>query len=158
MYRYAISFLKARGFDQYEISNFALTGYRCSHNINYWDRSPYTGLGPSAVSYRDGSREENVRDVREYIRCVEDGRTVVASKERLSSEASARETAAVKIRTMDGINLKWFREMTGFDLLGLEAGPVKRLYEEGLIECNAKDVRLTQKGILFCDIVSSAFV
>ena len=158
MYKYAIAFLEDNGFKQYEISNFAHTGYQCKHNLNYWEGNPYVGVGPSAVSYLEGSREENIKDVKEYVRCVADGRSPVLSREKLTPSMSARETAAVKIRTKEGINLKWFKEKTGFDFMDLEKDSVRKLAEDGLIEYNKKHVRLTKKGILFCDIVSSAFV
>ena len=158
MYEYAIAYLEDNGFKQYEISNFALDGYQCRHNLNYWRFIPYRGVGPSAVSYEESSREENVADVNEYARKVLDGESPVASREKLSSEGRAREAAAVKIRTIEGVDFEWFKENTGFDFLSLEKEAVRRLEEDGLIECADRSVRLTRRGILLCDIVSGAFL
>lgn len=121
------------------------------------------GLGPSAVSYIDGKREENMPDILEYIKKAPSGRSVTVFSEKLSGIASAKETAAVKIRTMEGIALKWFKDKTGLDFLKLEEGALPRLLEERLIRyVMDKGVRsgvaLTRKGILFCDIVSGAFL
>jgi oxygen-independent coproporphyrinogen-3 oxidase len=163
MYKYAMDFLPDRGFKQYEISNFAKDGFLCRHNLAYWNNNPYLGVGPSAVSYKEVTREENIPRVIDYIRRAKAGGTVVSSGERLDDLTCAKETAALKIRTMEGINFGWFRRKTGFDFLELEKGALRRLLEDGLIKYikNGHDfsgVRLSPRGILFCDIVSSAFL
>lgn len=175
MYKHAISYLKDSGFKQYEISNFARDGCQCRHNINYWDAVSYKGLGPSAVSYDGQTREENVADLAEYISRSESGKSTVEFSERLSPEDRAKETAAFKIRTMDGIDMEWFERKTGFPFFELEGDAVHKLAEDGLIEFiyrfpspawpprdghagDGSGVRLTPKGILLCDIVSIAFL
>jgi oxygen-independent coproporphyrinogen-3 oxidase len=163
MYITAISFLADKGFEQYEISNFSRPGFRCQHNYAYWNNDTYTGLGPSAVSYAGGVRSENVPDISGYIGSVEAGMSPAGSSEKLSAEDSARETAALKIRTIEGIGFDWFRKKTGFGLPELESKSLPKLIADGLIEETgfgpaASGVRLTRKGILFCDTVSSAFL
>jgi oxygen-independent coproporphyrinogen-3 oxidase len=56
MYDHVIDFLQGRGFEHYEISNFALPGFRCLHNLNYWDRGEYIGAGAGAHSFIEGVR------------------------------------------------------------------------------------------------------
>jgi len=163
MYELAISYLADKSFAQYEISNFSRRGSSCKHNYTYWNNDPYTGLGPSAVSYADGVRTENLSDVSEYVDKVRAGLRPIGSSEKLSPEDRAKETAAVKIRTMDGIDLDWFRKKTGFELPLLAREVLPRLIEDGLIEETRSGlaviaVRLTSRGILFCDTVSSAFL
>jgi oxygen-independent coproporphyrinogen-3 oxidase len=163
MYDLAISYLADKGFAQYEISNFSKPGFRCKHNYAYWNNDPYTGLGPSAVSYADGVRRENIPDVSGYIDKVRSGLEPIGSSEKLSPEEAAKETAAVKIRTIEGIGFDWFRKKTLFDLPDLERKVLPKLIADGLIEQSkagpaALGVRLTRKGILFCDTVSSAFL
>ena len=163
MYEYAMDYLPEKGFKQYEISNFSKDGLACRHNLSYWNNDPYIGLGASAVSYIGGRREENMPDISGYIKRVKTGHTAIASSERLDKVRRAGETAAVKIRTMEGIDFGWFRIKTGLDFLKLEEEALPRLLEEGLIEYTADKgvragVRLTRRGILFCDIVSSAFL
>ena len=163
MYNLAISYLAAKGFAQYEISNFSKPGFSCKHNYTYWNNDPYAGLGPSAVSYADGVRIENIPDVSGYIDRVRSGVRPVGSHEKLLPEDRAKETAAVKIRTMEGIGFDWFRKKTLFDLPDLEREALPKLIADGLVEYNLinsvfEGVRLTPKGILFCDTVSSAFL
>ncbi len=163
MYKLAISYLADKGFAQYEISNFSKPGYICKHNYTYWNNDPYIGVGSSAVSYADGVRSENIHDVSDYIDKVNAGLDTTVSSEKLSPQEMAKETAAVKIRTMDGIDLDWFRKKTGFELPLLEREALSGLIEDGLIEekksgLSVVAIRLTSKGILFCDTVSSAFL
>jgi oxygen-independent coproporphyrinogen III oxidase len=160
MYGYTLDYLPGQGFEHYEVSNFAKRGHRCRHNLNYWNNDPYIGLGASAVSYLDGIRKTNVPDIKEYIKKVNDGEDPAASSEKLPDIDRAKETAAVKIRTKEGIGFGWFAEKTGFDFCGLEKDVLPALVEKGLIEYNKKNkhrsgTRLTKKGFLFSDTVSS---
>ncbi|MFA5144140.1 MAG: radical SAM family heme chaperone HemW [Candidatus Omnitrophota bacterium] len=163
MYGAAIDLLSLRGFKQYEVSNFAKGGYESKHNRNYWDNNSYIGLGPSAVSYLDGERSRNVSDIKEYAERSGAGKPLAESSERLSPIRSAKETAAVKIRTKDGIDFDWFDRRTGFDFLKLENKALPKLLEEGLIKYKkynniSAGVCLKRKGFLFCDTVSSALL
>ena len=160
MYSYAMSFLPERGFAHYEVSNFAKEGYACRHNLNYWENREYIGIGASAVSYLDGVRKRSLPDVNEYIKRASSGASTAISSERLAGERKARETAAVKIRTAEGINFRWFRDVTGFDLMELEPDAMRKLSEAGLIKFGMSKGRrtgisLTKRGFLFCDTVSS---
>ncbi|MFA5164235.1 MAG: radical SAM family heme chaperone HemW [Candidatus Omnitrophota bacterium] len=160
MYSYAMDFLPKRGFGHYEVSNFAKKGYACRHNINYWENNEYIGLGASAVTYCGGDRMRYIPDVKEYIEKVSSGGRAFVSSERLIGERKARETAAVKIRTAEGINFRRFREKTGCDLMKLEPGAIRKLCEAGLVRFTKSKGRktgiaLTKRGFLFCDTVSS---
>lgn len=163
MYEAAIDSLALRGFKQYEVSNFAKVGFECAHNMNYWQNNPYIGLGASAVSYLDGRRSKNVSDVKEYIRRYGSGRDLAESSEKLSPMRRAKETAALKIRTRDGIDFGWFKDKTGYDFCELEKKALPKLIENGLIKYKkngdkAIGIALKRKGFLFCDIVSSALL
>ncbi len=163
MYECAIETLSVRGFKQYEVSNFAKEGFRCLHNIRYWNNEPYMGLGASAVSYIDGVRTKNVASVSAYIERFNDNSFLIESSEKLSPLRRAKETAAIKIRTKDGIDFKWFKDKTGFDFQELECKVLRSLIEDGLIKYKKEGnipsgVALKRKGFLFCDTVSSALL
>ncbi len=162
MYEMAIDTLALRGLKQYEVSNFALAGFESKHNMHYWENNPYFGLGPSAVSYIDGVRAKNIADLKEYINRFNSGKSLTNRSEKLSPLKSAKETAAVKIRTKDGIDFDWFKAKTGFDFLELEKNALSRLLEDRLIKYKREGERQTgiclkRKGFLFCDTVSSVF-
>ena len=169
MYKGAITYLSRNGFRHYEISNFAKPGFESKHNMSYWQGNPYLGLGPSAVSFTEGipagtgKREKNVSDIAEYIDRVNRGRSPVVYKESLSGVRRAKELAAIKIRTKEGIDFDWFRQRCGFDFAALEEQALKNLISSGFIKYRKKKgqnigVYLTNKGFLFADTVSSAFV
>lgn len=166
LYQYMISYLPDKGYSHYEVSNFAKPGFECSHNLNYWDNNPYIGIGPSAVSYVDGTRYENARGIEEYIDRYEKGVDLAVYREKLPPVRMAKETAAVKIRTSAGIDYRWFKDKTGFDLEDImEKGGLEELYKDGLLEYKRNSatkeitgVELTEKGFLFSDTVSSAFL
>ncbi|MCM8786572.1 MAG: radical SAM family heme chaperone HemW [Candidatus Omnitrophica bacterium] len=168
MYKFAINFLEKNGFCQYEISNFAKRNYFCQHNINYWENNPYTGLGPSAFSYNDGVRAKNISCLKEYIEKVKKNENFIAFSEKLKPIRRAKETASLKIRTIEGIDFDWFYKKTGFDFLVLEKEALRMLIKNRLIRyriCNdpAKNklkvgICLTKKGLLFSDTVSAALL
>jgi len=160
MYEAAIEELALRGFKQYEVSNFAKPGFESRHNMNYWDNSSYLGLGASAFSYDGQTRSRGVADACEYTKLILSGKDVIEFSEKLPPERRARETAAVKIRTKEGIDFNWFKEKTGYDLKDLEKKAIPKLIDEGLIKYTRdKDditgISLKRKGFLFCDTVSS---
>lgn len=166
MYQYAMFYLPGKGFNHYEVSNFSKPGFECRHNLNYWDNNSYIGLGPSAVSYIKGVRSENVRDAEEYIDRYEKGVSIIAYSENLSGVRMAKETAAVKIRTKQGIDYGWFKIKTGFDFDDiLEKGGLDELFKDNLLEHRIDKatrekagIMLTEKGFLFSDTVSAAFL
>jgi len=163
MYEAAIELLSLRGFKQYEVSNFARGGFECRHNLAYWENNPYVGLGASAASYIEGVRSKFVSDVKGYIRRFKEARSLVESSEKLKPIKRAKETAAIKIRTKEGIDFEWFKGKTGYDFCGLERKALPKLIEDGLIKYK-KDgdspvgIVLKRKGFLFCDTVSSALL
>ena len=163
MYEMAIDLLGLRGIKQYEVSNFAKDGFECRHNQNYWENNSYIGLGPSAVSYMDGVRTKNISDVKEYVKRFERGDKLAESSEKLSPIRRAKETAAIKIRTKDGIDFGWFKDKTGFDFEKLEKGALKELIEQDLIKYKEENnihsgIALKRRGFLFCDTVSSTLL
>ena len=163
MFETAIDTLAIGGFKQYEVSNFAKPGFECRHNLNYWENSPYIGLGASAVSYLNGVRSKNISDIGQFIRRFEKGKDLSASSEKLSPVRRAKETAAVKIRTSSGIDFKWFKDKTGYDFCGLEKKAIPGLLGNGLVKYIkigdlATGIVLKRRGLLLCDTVSSALL
>jgi oxygen-independent coproporphyrinogen-3 oxidase len=164
MYEAAMDRLPRRGFGQYEISNFAKgSAFGCRHNMSYWENNPYIGLGASAVSYTGTVRAKNVSSVRKYIERYKYGTSLIESSEKLSPVRRAKETAAIKIRTRDGINFKRFKNKTGYDLPRLGRGALAELLDKDLIRYKREGADLTgvalkRRGYLFCDMVSAAFL
>lgn len=74
MYERACELLEESGYHRYEISNFARDGYESRHNLRYWQREEYLGLGPAAHSFVDGVRYSYPRSIEDYISPLEQGR------------------------------------------------------------------------------------
>lgn len=104
MYNLLIDELTAHGFEHYEISNFARSGFRSRHNSSYWQGVSYLGLGASAHSYNGYSRQWNVADIRQYIEAIERG-VLPAEIETLDADTRYNDRIATALRTREGIDL-----------------------------------------------------
>jgi oxygen-independent coproporphyrinogen-3 oxidase len=147
------------GFAQYEISNFAMAGFECRHNIRYWKNLPVIGIGPAAASWYDGKRATNVADVAKYIKRIESGRSPQSEAYIPSSEQIASESAVLGLRMTEGIDARQYEQQTGFNLARLFADAIKKHSYHGLLECTADDhCRLTEKGLSYADTVAQDFI
>jgi oxygen-independent coproporphyrinogen-3 oxidase len=149
------------GFEHYEISNYALPGRRCRHNLTYWHNEPYVGLGPAAASYVAGRRWTNVADVAAYAARLRNGQSPVAHSEELPPLGRARETAMLNLRTSDGLVIRRFHETTGYDPLTLFAEAIRVHQAAGLLEVTSGEaaaIRITPQALPVADSVLADFV
>ncbi|MFO7890401.1 MAG: radical SAM family heme chaperone HemW [bacterium] len=145
MFLYADDMLVESGYEHYEISNYALPGYRCRHNEGYWNGQSYLGLGPSAHSFRENKRFRNVSDVREYISRLSQSFLPVEEEEVLSSEQIRTERIAVGLRRKEGIDIR----KNNIDLSEVEG-----FVQKGLVVHDENVLTLTPQGMLFADEVA----
>ncbi len=158
MYACAIDTLAAGGYEQYEISNFALPGRRCRHNEIYWQGLPFFGFGPGAARYIDGRRETNHRSVRTWLSKVLAGESPIGESEALSPEDRAREAIVIGLRACDGIQKDDFCRRTGYDIDDLARTTIDHYIEAGLLEEVGKRLRLTREGRFMADTVFIDFL
>lgn len=104
MYESAVGTLQANGFAQYEISNFAKTGFYSRHNSSYWNNTPYIGIGAAAHSYDGQSRQWNIADVQAYTDGVQ-ARNLHYEKEVLTDNDKYNERIMLSLRTANGLDL-----------------------------------------------------
>lgn len=154
----AIDLLESAGFEHYEISNFAKPGHRCAHNLNYWENGEYVGLGVGAASYREGVRWVHTRRLDEYLAAALGGTEIPSEAERLEGTRRAGEAVMLALRTAQGVCLTQFKERYGLDFLEFYSSIVTRFCEEGLLELDARNVRLTRRGRFLANDVCEAFV
>ena len=104
-YEALVKSLNHAGYEQYEVSNFSMEGFRSRHNSAYWDRAPYLGIGPSAHSF-DGKRVRkwNVSNNIKYIKSINSGE-LNSSKETLSEIDIANELILLGTRTIFGVSV-----------------------------------------------------
>lgn len=151
MYDDALNVLAKHGFQQYEISNFALPGYKCRHNIGYWRQEPYIGLGASAASMLpDASgyiRTTNPAGISEYLdmikACDWHRREVV----RVSPADARFETLMLGLRMTDGVPSDWFKHLHGLSLYDYCGSTLESLADRGLLTCFGSRWRLTRRGM-----------
>lgn len=103
-YNLLLEELAKAGYDQYEISNFSLPGYRSRHNSSYWERSPYLGLGAAAHSFDGDVRSWNPDDLGKYIGGAATGWGDDYS-EHLSKQEVLEEKVMLGLRRLEGIAL-----------------------------------------------------
>jgi oxygen-independent coproporphyrinogen III oxidase len=151
LYVEAIERLHAAGLEQYEISNFAKPGEQCIHNLRYWTRGEYLGLGLAAHSFVDGERFANTRDIRKYIQTSPDARDF---SEELGPGEVRRETIFLQLRQTSGMCYEDLVALCGQEGIawterGLEGGWLRRVGER---------VAFTPQGFLHSnDYISQLF-
>lgn len=145
MYETLITLLTQAGYEHYEISNFALSGYRSKHNSSYWKRVPYLGIGAAAHSYNLTSRQWNVSDVKLYIK----GDNIIEDCELLDSTEQYNDLITTALRTREGINLGSLSEA---DKLFLTKAANKSI-EQGNLIIENNHLHLTRKGLFISDAV-----
>ncbi len=153
MYAAGIDRLTAAGFEHYEISNFARSGCRSRHNQAYWSGDGYFAVGPGAACYIDGVRETNHRSTTTYLRRVLAGESPVAERERLDSEARARELLVFALRRIEGVSRREFAAQTGYRIDELIAAPLAKFASLGLLDSDGDRVGLTREGLFVSDAI-----
>ena len=141
--------LREEGYGQYEISNYARTGYECRHNLAYWEGADYLGLGPSAWSTVGERRWQNVPDTAAYVSAMQAGVRPLCNEEILPVATREAEKIAFGLRMNAGIDPA--RLAARHDL-------VAGLREEGLLEDLGPRVRLTQRGRLLADEIAAELI
>lgn len=158
MYAAAMDDLTAAGFEQYEISNFARPGFRCRHNMVYWNGGEYLAYGPGAARYVAGKRETNLRSVWGWLAKIDRGLSPVVEVEELAPEPHARERLFVGLRLGEGINRNDFQQQTGYVLNDLAAGAIQKNVATGLLIDDGDTIRLSRAGRFLADRVIQDFL
>ena len=103
LYDYLCQRLQQAGYEHYEVSNFALPGYKSQHNSHYWDRTPYIGLGAGAHSFDGERRSWNPNDIAAYIEGIL-AQSLTRESEQLTQEQQHIEAVMLGLRTKEGID------------------------------------------------------
>lgn len=159
MYEWAIDRTAAAGFEQYEVSNFALPGEACRHNQVYWRNEPYLGLGLGAASYLEGMRWVNTRSMARYLQTArrENG-PERALEERLPPRQACGEAIMLALRTSDGAALRRLAEQFGLDGEAEFGETFRRLRADGLVSGDLDHARLSRRGIMLANAVCAEFL
>lgn len=170
-------YLQSEGYVWYETSNFAKKGKECRHNIGYWKRKDYLGVGLGAASLIDNIRYSNIRDIYDYLKeteqiydgifenPLEDG-TVEAvpatnlhvSAEAISRNAQMEEFMFLGLRMTEGIYRQDFFDAFGMQIEAVYGDVLSHLQEEALLEKKEGRVYLTDKGLDLSNYVMAQFL
>jgi len=149
-YETACAALAAAGYHHYEVSNWARPGHASRHNLTYWRRGRYLGLGAGAHEFDGTTRRWNGNQVPDYLQRVRQGRRPTAGEERLDPTQARFEALALRLRTAEGLGPDEASSL-GVDPASAEAD---HLRAAGLL-APGPGLRLTEKGMfLHGDVVA----
>ncbi len=141
------------GYQHYEISNFSKNGYESKHNQNYWNKTNYLGVGPSAHSFNGHSRQWNIKNNVSYCKKVESGDTFY-TRELLTRKNTLNEYILTRIRTSKGISKKYVYALMNSSERDCFDGEILRLAIQKLVKFDDEKILLTETGMLFADSIS----
>lgn len=159
MYEHAIKRLESGGWQQYELSSFAVSGHQCRHNKSYWNGDEYLAFGPGASRFVGGQRSTNHQSPLTYMKRIEADECPIADVERLTGTAAARERLVVGLRLTEGVDLDLLEKSAGvpFGEL-LPQSKLQTLLDHHLVELVETNFRLTQKGVMLSDSVAGVIL
>jgi len=149
-----IAGLAEKGFEQYEISNFARNGQYSKHNSSYWKQRPYLGIGPSAHSYNRVSREYNISNNAQYLTAIQQN-TIPSTVEILSAADQTNEYLLTGLRTKWGCDLSTLSMLSENEFEKQNRAEISELAQKGWLYTDNGTILLTQAGKLFADRVAS---
>lgn len=156
LFRLTREHVTARGYQAYEVSNFALSGQECAHNINYWRNGPYVGVGPGAASYLEGLRFGNPRALEPWRRSAVGADDPTHWSERLEPAHRLAETWWLGLRLAEGLDPMRARQLAGVAAAEDPCLPVaERLTREGLLSLAEGRYHLTPRGLELADAIAS---
>lgn len=156
MYERTMEVLRGHGYDHYEVSNYALPGFRCRHNCAYWSHEDYLGFGPSAHSFRkagdgrSGRRWWNISDLATYLERLGRGVLPVGGEEQVGPREMLAERILLGLRS-GGLDVTGLSADFAFDLKMRWGCLLDKMIEDGMAVFREDRLRLTSKGFLVCD-------
>lgn len=150
MYIYLCDALQKNGLRQYEVSNFALPGFECAHNLKYWNATEYLGFGPAAHSFLDGRRFYFERDSYKFIT---GGKAVFDSY-----GGSVSEYTMLRLRLNGGLRENELLRRFGHGIPPETRQKAAAFEKHGLVISDAHGIRLTPKGFLLSNTITGAIM
>ncbi len=168
IYKLTQDYLAKTGYVQYEISNFAHPGYACKHNIGYWTRRNYLGVGLGAASLMENVRYTNTRDLYQYIDGTKNVQPQRFEEETgcslheyvgvVSRKAQMEEFMFLGLRMKEGITRERFFREFGISIDGVYLDVLDKLKKEELIDTREGRIALTERGADISNYVLAQFL
>lgn len=158
MYSNAVRYLAAKGYERYEISNFAKPGQASLHNLKYWHCDEYLGLGASAHSYFEGERFSTTKNIRDYI----DGLEIINadiniedSRVKNTSKDCVEEYVMLGMRLEEGINTADFEARFGFSFREKYGKLLDEYVSDGFVITDGTSYRFSTDGMFVSNYILS---
>lgn len=158
IYLWTGEYLENQGFRQYEISNYARAGKESRHNLRYWGRKDYLGLGLGAASMIRNMRMSNTRDWEKYRTGCRDPRKIREEVEFLEEPRQIEEFMFLGLRKTRGVSRKEFRRTFGKDLDLIYEKTLKKYLENGMLQESGDRIFLSEEGILLSNQIFADFL
>lgn len=158
MYEETGEILADFGYDQYEISNYGKPGFACKHNVGYWKRENYLGLGLGAASLFDEVRFTNERNMEIYLRDSGNLSAIRKERQELNEQEQMEETMFLGLRMMEGVSKREFQEKFGKAVEQVYGPVLKKYISQGFLQDDGSYVRFTRKGIHVSNYILSDFL
>ena len=160
MYHLTAKLLEEKGFHRYEISNYALPGFECRHNIGYWTGAEYLGLGLGASSLVNHHRFHGENDLQTYLEMdvSRDITPLYQDVTQLTRTDEMSEFAFLGLRMTEGISGAEFMERFNANIFDVFDMAIFRHRQNGLLEVNGSRIRLTEKGLDLANVVMADFL
>jgi len=158
MYERTHELLEQYGYKQYEISNYAKDGFACRHNIGYWQRISYLGMGLGAASLVQDTRYSNTGDMAVYLNKSHEPDSIRYDYEVLDQKARMEEFLFLGLRMLEGIRLEDFEHQFSAELLDIYGEQINKMVNQGLLFLDGHSLKLTRQGISLSNYVFSEFL
>lgn len=149
-----MEFMPSLGYQQYEISNFALPGEEAIHNNSYWHNIPYLGIGPSAHSYKAPYRSWNIANNMQYIRNIEQGE-LPQENEILDLETQYNEWIMTHLRLKEGVQIQKLEEQFGYKIFKHFISSAEKYLQSEFLLFQNNHFILSNRGKLMADNITS---
>lgn len=157
-YESARQFLKAQGYVQYEISNFAFPGFESEHNRKYWNLEPYIGMGAGAHSFDGEFRRANESNAEIYSAKLTRGDSPITEIHQLTPDEQIEEFFFVGLRQTKGVDPSDASRRWGEEAVIRFQPVIDELRERGLLEVEDKRIRLADDAFIFSNEVFQEFL
>ena len=156
----ARTMLEDAGYARYEISNYARPGFECKHNIGYWNRTEYIGMGLGAASLVNGTRFNVTSDMIEFIKKMdeEDFNGALTDIQVLSKREQMSEFMFLGLRMLEGVSIFEFQKEFGSTIDKNFGYAISKLIKQGLLTQDKGFYRLTKRGLDVANVAMSEFV
>ena len=150
--------LNAAGYHRYEISNYAKEGKECRHNLGYWERKEYLGIGLGSASLINNTRYSNTTDLKKYIKDAKQPDTIQENIQVLSRQEQMEEFMFLGLRKMEGVSESEFEKCFGVSIDEVYGKQLEGFIKKGLLERKDGWIRLTRQGIDISNYIFAEFM